>query len=179
MPRDRSSSTFVPSASDDLSQTTTETRTATLSSRSRSPLDSPSATLACASAPYLGSARKGGPSRDPDASSLSQEGINHGLLLRWTKGFGAPNVEGHDVAAMFAKSLEKFVRLPSPARARLRATSNPNPFPRPAGDSGPHDRSHQRHHGHLDRFGLRRPNYSSRSVKPRRPWPRPASKGAD
>ncbi|KAL8283309.1 hypothetical protein RQP46_005719 [Phenoliferia psychrophenolica] len=37
-----------------------------------------------------------------------QEGINHGVLLRWTKGFGAPNVEGHDVAAMFSKSLEKF-----------------------------------------------------------------------
>ncbi|KAK4701678.1 hexokinase, partial [Phenoliferia sp. Uapishka_3] len=37
-----------------------------------------------------------------------QEGINHGVLIRWTKGFGAPNVEGHDVSAMFAKSLEKF-----------------------------------------------------------------------
>ena len=124
--------------------------------------------------------RARGASRDPDHStSHSQEGINHGLLLRWTKGFGAPNVEGHDVAAMFAKSLEKFVRLPSPARARLRATSNPNPFPRPAGDSGPHDRSHQRHYGYLDRLGLRRPDYSSRSVKPRRPWPRPVSEAAD
>ncbi|KAM0749042.1 hexokinase [Meredithblackwellia eburnea MCA 4105] len=37
-----------------------------------------------------------------------QEGINHGVLLRWTKGFGAPNVENHDVVAMFSKSLEKF-----------------------------------------------------------------------
>lgn len=34
-------------------------------------------------------------------------------LIRWTKGFGAPNVEGHDVGAMFEKSLKKFVR---PAR---------------------------------------------------------------
>jgi hypothetical protein len=34
-------------------------------------------------------------------------------LIRWTKGFGAPNVEGHDVAAMFEKSLKKYVR-PSP-----------------------------------------------------------------
>lgn len=32
------------------------------------------------------------------------------MLLRWTKGFGAPNIEGHDVAAMFKKSLAKFVR---------------------------------------------------------------------
>lgn len=31
-------------------------------------------------------------------------------LIRWTKGFGAPNVEGHDVGAMFEKSLKKFVR---------------------------------------------------------------------
>jgi len=30
-------------------------------------------------------------------------------LIRWTKGFGAPNVEGHDVAAMFEKSLKKYV----------------------------------------------------------------------
>jgi hexokinase len=33
-------------------------------------------------------------------------------LIRWTKGFGAPNVEGHDVGAMFEKSLKKFVRTP-------------------------------------------------------------------
>lgn len=41
------------------------------------------------------------------------------MLLRWTKGFGAPNVEGHDVVAMLEKSLKKFVRrslLPHPAR---------------------------------------------------------------
>ncbi|ORY55751.1 hexokinase [Leucosporidium creatinivorum] len=37
-----------------------------------------------------------------------QEAIDHGVLLRWTKGFGAPNIEGHDVAAMFKKSLAKF-----------------------------------------------------------------------
>lgn len=40
---------------------------------------------------------------------FSQERINHGKLIRWTKGFGAPNTEGRDVAAMFRKSLEKLV----------------------------------------------------------------------
>lgn len=30
-------------------------------------------------------------------------------LIRWTKGFGAPNIEGHDVAAMFASSLKRLV----------------------------------------------------------------------
>lgn len=38
----------------------------------------------------------------------AQNRIDHGELIRWTKGFGAPNVEGHDVAAMFADSLAKF-----------------------------------------------------------------------
>ncbi|KAF7340276.1 Phosphotransferase [Mycena venus] len=38
----------------------------------------------------------------------SQERIDHGELIRWTKGFGAANTEGHDVAAMFRKSLEKY-----------------------------------------------------------------------
>ncbi len=42
-------------------------------------------------------------------SVYSQVRIDHGELIRWTKGFGAPNTEGHDVAAMFRKSLEKFV----------------------------------------------------------------------
>ena len=43
-----------------------------------------------------------------------QERIDHGVLIRWTKGFGATNTEGEDVAAMFRKSLEKYVnnRLP-------------------------------------------------------------------
>lgn len=41
----------------------------------------------------------------------SQERIDHGVLLRWTKGFGAPNVEGHDVVEMFNKSLDKFVSI--------------------------------------------------------------------
>jgi hexokinase len=36
-----------------------------------------------------------------------QDRIDHGKLIRWTKGFGAPNTEGHDVAEMFRKSLEK------------------------------------------------------------------------
>lgn len=34
------------------------------------------------------------------------------VLIRWTKGFGAPNIEGRDVTAMFASSLEKYVGLP-------------------------------------------------------------------
>ncbi|KAK0549995.1 hexokinase [Tilletia horrida] len=39
---------------------------------------------------------------------MEQERINHGRLVRWTKGFGNPNTEGKDVAEMFRKSLEKF-----------------------------------------------------------------------
>ncbi|GJE93057.1 hexokinase [Phanerochaete sordida] len=37
----------------------------------------------------------------------SQDKIDHGVLIRWTKGFGAPNTEGHDVVEMFKRSLEK------------------------------------------------------------------------
>lgn len=40
---------------------------------------------------------------------LRQERIDHGRLIRWTKGFGAPNTEGRDVAEMFRHSLEKQV----------------------------------------------------------------------
>lgn len=36
-----------------------------------------------------------------------QERIDHGELIRWTKGFGAPNTEGRDVAEMFRKALSK------------------------------------------------------------------------
>lgn len=39
-----------------------------------------------------------------------QEKIDHGVLIRWTKGFGAPGAEGKDCAAMFQQSLDKFVR---------------------------------------------------------------------
>lgn len=38
-----------------------------------------------------------------------QERIDHGRLIRWTKGFGAANTEGRDVAEMFRSSLEKLV----------------------------------------------------------------------
>ena len=44
------------------------------------------------------------------SGSLRQDRIDHGELIRWTKGFGAPNTEGRDVAGMFKKSLEKYVR---------------------------------------------------------------------
>jgi hexokinase len=37
----------------------------------------------------------------------TQERIDHGELIRWTKGFGALNTEGRDVAAMFKQSLVK------------------------------------------------------------------------
>ncbi|KAH9077598.1 hexokinase [Lactarius deliciosus] len=37
----------------------------------------------------------------------SQERIDHGELIRWTKGFGALNTEGRDVAEMFRESLKK------------------------------------------------------------------------
>ena len=43
--------------------------------------------------------------------SFSQERIDHGVLIRWTKGFGAPNTEGRGVAAMFRKSIEKRVSI--------------------------------------------------------------------
>lgn len=33
-------------------------------------------------------------------------------LIRWTKGFGAPNIEGRDVAAMFSQSLAELVSTP-------------------------------------------------------------------
>lgn len=36
-----------------------------------------------------------------------QERIDHGVLMRWTKGFGAPNVEGSDVVDIFRKSLKE------------------------------------------------------------------------
>jgi phenylpropionate dioxygenase-like ring-hydroxylating dioxygenase large terminal subunit len=39
----------------------------------------------------------------------SQSRIDHGELIRWTKGFGAPNIEGRDVAAMFSDSLKRLV----------------------------------------------------------------------
>ncbi|KAF8624659.1 hypothetical protein AX17_006990 [Amanita inopinata Kibby_2008] len=38
----------------------------------------------------------------------SQSRIDHGVLIRWTKGFGASNTEGHNVAEMFGKSLAKY-----------------------------------------------------------------------
>ncbi|KAJ7859683.1 hexokinase [Mycena olivaceomarginata] len=41
----------------------------------------------------------------------SQERIDHGELIRWTKGFGAANTEGQDVAAMFRKSLAKYTKI--------------------------------------------------------------------
>ncbi|KAL7414909.1 hexokinase-domain-containing protein [Mrakia frigida] len=38
----------------------------------------------------------------------AQNKIDHGVLIRWTKGFGNPNTEGRDVAKMFKDSLVKF-----------------------------------------------------------------------
>jgi hypothetical protein len=43
-------------------------------------------------------------------ADCSQNRIDHGELIRWTKGFGAPNIEGRDVAAMFSDSLKRLVR---------------------------------------------------------------------
>ncbi|KAA1475225.1 hexokinase [Dentipellis sp. KUC8613] len=37
----------------------------------------------------------------------TQDKIDHGVLIRWTKGFGAANTEGRDVAEMFRQSLQK------------------------------------------------------------------------
>lgn len=48
--------------------------------------------------------------READNSFANrQERIDHGVLLRWTKGFGAAGVEGQDVVEMFKKSLKKNV----------------------------------------------------------------------
>ncbi|KAK2460019.1 hypothetical protein APHAL10511_007942 [Amanita phalloides] len=38
----------------------------------------------------------------------SQDRIDRGNLIRWTKGFGAPNTEGHDVAQMMRESIQKL-----------------------------------------------------------------------
>ena len=38
---------------------------------------------------------------------LTQAQQDHGVLVRWTKGFGNPGAEGNDCAAMFRKALEK------------------------------------------------------------------------
>jgi hexokinase len=64
------------------------------------------------------------PTARPDAAPR-QDRIDHGVLIRWTKGFGAPNVEGHDVVEMFERSLRKFVRpaLPSPTFRTTNGTS--------------------------------------------------------
>lgn len=39
-----------------------------------------------------------------------QDRIDHGVLIRWTKGFGAPGAEGKDCAELFKQGLEKYVR---------------------------------------------------------------------
>ncbi|KAF9531097.1 hexokinase [Crepidotus variabilis] len=52
----------------------------------------------------------------------SQDKIDHGVLIRWTKGFGAANTEGNDVAAMFRKSLEKY-ELPVTLEALINDTT--------------------------------------------------------
>lgn len=52
----------------------------------------------------------------------TQERIDHGELIRWTKGFGAPNTEGRDVADMFKKSLEKY-QLPVELTALINDTT--------------------------------------------------------
>lgn len=49
-------------------------------------------------------------------ASSRQEKIDHGTLIRWTKGFGAPNTEGRDVVEMFRNSLSQHVRPTSISR---------------------------------------------------------------
>jgi len=46
----------------------------------------------------------------------SQDRIDHGELIRWTKGFGNPNTEGKDVAKMFSEALER-------AKVRIKLTA--------------------------------------------------------
>ncbi|KAF8646614.1 hypothetical protein AX16_007115 [Volvariella volvacea WC 439] len=52
----------------------------------------------------------------------AQDKIDHGVLIRWTKGFGASNTEGHDVGKMFRQSLEKY-RLPITLEALINDTT--------------------------------------------------------
>lgn len=53
----------------------------------------------------------------------SQKKIDHGVLIRWTKGFGALNTEGFDVAEMFRKSLAKYVIILSTLQSVILAKS--------------------------------------------------------
>jgi hexokinase len=43
-------------------------------------------------------------------------------LIRWTKGFGAPNIEGRDVAAMFMDSLKRL-QVPAQLTALINDTT--------------------------------------------------------
>ncbi|KDR76967.1 hypothetical protein GALMADRAFT_246129 [Galerina marginata CBS 339.88] len=52
----------------------------------------------------------------------SQDRIDQGILIRWTKGFGAINTEGRDVASMFRSSLEKY-QLPVELTALINDTT--------------------------------------------------------
>ena len=56
-----------------------------------------------------------------------QDRIDHGVLIRWTKGFGAPGAEGEDCAALFKKGLEKYVRRAalSPCRRLVSLETDP------------------------------------------------------
>ena len=54
-------------------------------------------------------------------SCNSQTKIDHGVLIRWTKGFGALNTEGFDVAEMFRESLAKYVILLSALQSLISA----------------------------------------------------------
>lgn len=77
-----------------------------------------------------------------------QERIDQGELIRWTKGFGAPNTEGRDVAEMFRQSLRKYVRLISGhAITHSYATLKATP--------GAVDSIDQRHNGDSYRISLR------------------------
>lgn len=51
-----------------------------------------------------------------------QSKIDHGILIRWTKGFGALNTEGRDVAEMFRTSLAKY-QLPVTLTALINDTT--------------------------------------------------------
>ncbi|KZP17034.1 hexokinase [Athelia psychrophila] len=54
--------------------------------------------------------------------AFAQERIDHGELIRWTKGINVANTEGEDVAAMFALSLEKY-QLPIKLTALINDTT--------------------------------------------------------
>lgn len=85
--------------------------------------------------------------------SCSQERIDHAVLIRWTKGFGADNTEGKNVAEMFQHALDRYVRTILPSFVD-RNTEDTTMFV--ASTRSPY-RRHQRYDRNAHRLVLRQP----------------------